>query len=147
MREEDKRNEEIIKAYSHIGTFEYIPRARPEDENVTAKPVEMPKCVICGKMEPEPFECEHCGQYYCDDHLAPEKHDCTYAKEKEEQREQEELALKMALMSKIEGLSAHRPDIYMLIDHASSEELKDMIGHLDALEQALAKVSGSNVEE
>ena len=141
MREEDKKNEEIVRIYAHSGTFEYIPRATAQDENVMAKPVAPPKCAICGKMEPEPFQCEHCGKYYCDEHLASEKHDCTFAKDKEEQRKQEELALKMTLMSKLEYISAQRPDIYMLIDQASAKELKEMLRHIEALEQLFANVN------
>ncbi len=146
MREEDKKNEEIVRIYAHSGTFEYIPRATAEDQNVMAKPVAPPKCAICGKMEPEPFQCEHCGKYYCDEHLASEKHDCTFAKDKEEQRKQEELALKMALMSKFENISAQRPDIYMLIDQASAKELKEMLKHIDALEKLLANVNRGDLE-
>jgi hypothetical protein len=147
MREEDKKNEEIVRIYAHSGTFEYIPRETPQDQNVTAKPVAFPKCTICGKMEPEPFECEHCGQYYCDEHLAPEKHECTHTKDKEEEQKQEELALKMEMMARLEGISENRPDIYMLIDQASIQDLKEMLGHIDALENILANLSNSNTTD
>jgi len=147
MREEDKKNEEIVRIYSHSGTFEYIPRAIPQDQEVTAKPVAFPKCAICGKMEPEPFECEHCGQYYCDEHLATENHKCTLEKDKLEERKQEELALKMEIMAKLEGISENRPDIYMLIDQASANDLKEMIKHIDALEKVLARVSNNDTTD
>lgn len=147
MREEDKKNEEIVRIYSHSGTFEYVPRARPEDENVTAKPVELPKCAICGKTEPEPFECEHCGKYYCDEHLAPEKHKCTYEVDERQKREQEALGLKMLLMARLENISERRPDIYMLIDQASVKDLKEMIKHVEALENILSMVHQSHDKE
>jgi len=68
----DEEIERTIRAYSKSGTFEYIPRSKKEDDYVVARPMKVPKCVVCGKTEPEPFECELCHEYYCEEHLPPE---------------------------------------------------------------------------
>lgn len=143
----DEENERILRIYSKSSIVEYTPREMKREDMVTAKPVELPKCAVCGKSEPEPFECEHCGKYYCDEHLAPEKHKCSYEKEEREKREQEELELKMALMARFEEMIAHRPDIYMIIDRASAKELKALMKCLDELNETLADISLKDVEK
>lgn len=142
----DEENEMTLKAYSIAGTVEYVARSKKEDDYVVARPVKVPKCAVCGKTEPEPFECEFCGEYYCEEHLPEEKHECKGKKE-ETAGPEEEAAIKRAIAAKLENLIGKLPAVYMLIDSAGPEELAAFLEHLEGLEDVLTHVAEREDEE
>ncbi len=136
----------MLRIYSKSSTYEYIPRSKKEDDYVVARPMKAPKCVVCGKTEPEPFECEFCHEYYCEEHLPPEKHECPGIREEKMTRE-EEAAIKRAIAAKLENIVGRLPAVYMLIDSADQEELVTIFQALEAIENALTKTAGGEGEE
>ncbi len=142
----DEEIERTIRVYSKSGTFEYIPRSKKEDDYVVARPMKVPKCVACGKMEPEPFECELCHEYYCEEHLPPEKHECPGLKEGSVSPE-EEAAMKRAIVAKMENILGRLPAVYMLIDSAKPEELKEFLETLERMENVLTGIADREDEE
>ena len=142
----DEEVERTIRAYSKSGTFEYIPRSKKEDDYVVARPMKVPKCVVCGKTEPEPFECEFCHAYYCEEHLPPEKHECPGLKEEGISRE-EEAALKRAIVAKMENIVGRLPGVYMLIDVAKPDELRVFLESLETMETVLNDIANREDEE
>jgi hypothetical protein len=149
MRKEEEI-ERTIRAYSKSGTFEYIPRSKKEDDYVVARPMKAPKCAVCGKTEPEPFECEFCHEYYCEEHLPPEKHECPGLREEAEPEAvspEEEAAMKRAIVAKMENILGRLPAVYMLIDTARPEELKEFLEALDTMEGVLKGIAGREDEE
>ncbi len=141
----DEEIERTLRIYSRSSTFEYVPRSKREDDYVVARPVRMPKCVICGKTEPEPFECEFCHEYYCEEHLPPEKHDCKGPQES--MAPEEEAAIKRAIAAKFENIIESLPTVYMLIDSANPDELIAILQQLEAMEDVLAKIAARQDEE
>jgi|GEM_PF-5602635 len=141
----DEEIERTLKAYSIAGTVEYTSRSRKEDDYVVARPVKVPKCAVCGKIYPEPFECEFCGEYYCEEHLPQEKHECKGRKE-EAMDPEEEAAIKRAIVTKLENIIGQLPAVYMLIDSADPKELKTFLEHLEGLEDVLTHVADREEE-
>ncbi len=143
----DEEIERTIRAYSKSGTFEYIPRSKKEDDYVVARPMKAPKCVACGKTEPEPFECEFCHEYYCEEHLPPEKHGCPGLREEPEGiPPEEEAAMKRAIVAKMENILGKLPAVYMLIDTARPEELREFLEALEKMENVLTGIAGREDE-
>jgi hypothetical protein len=142
----DEETERTLKAYSIAGTVEYQGRSRKEDDYVVARPVKVPKCAVCGKTEPEPFECEHCHEYYCEEHLPPEKHDCKGQKEGSMGPE-EEAAIKRAIVAKMENIVGRLPAAYMLIDVAKPDELRVFLESLETMENVLTDIANREDEE
>ena len=142
----DEETERTLKAYSISGTVEYIPRSKKEDDYVVARPMKVPKCVVCGKTEPEPFECEFCHQYYCEEHLSPEKHECKGQREGEMTPE-EEAAIKRAIVARMENIIGRLPAVYMLVDIADPDELTAFLKHLEGLENVLTEIANREDEE
>jgi len=136
----DEETERMLRVYSKSSTTEYVPRSKKEDDYVVARPLKVPKCVVCGKTEPEPFECEFCHEYYCEEHLPPEKHECTGKREEKMTRE-EEAAIKRAIVAKMENLIGRLPAVYMLIDCASSDELAEFLKALETMENVLTNIA------
>jgi hypothetical protein len=136
----DEEIERTLRVYSKSSTFEYIPRSRKEDDYVVAKPMKLPECAVCGRKEPEPFECEFCHEYFCEDHLPAEKHECG-AKLEEKGTPEEEAAIKRAIVAKLENIIGRLPAVYMLIDSAGFEELKAFLQALEVMEDTLTKVA------
>jgi hypothetical protein len=141
----DEEIERTLRVYSRSSTVEYVPRARKEGECVVARPVKVPECAVCGKREPEPFECEFCHEYYCGEHLPPEKHECLGKKEEKMSRE-EEAAIKRAIVAKMENIIGRLPAVYMLIDSASPEELVAFLGALKTMEDVLTGIASRDEE-
>jgi hypothetical protein len=144
-----RRDEEIertLRAYSKSGTFEYVPRSKKEDDYVVARPVKIPKCVACGKTEPEPFECEFCHEYFCEEHLPPEKHECPGRKE-EKMTPDEEAAIKRAIVAKMENIIGRLPAVYMLIDSAGPDELIAFFRSLETMENVLTGIASREDQE
>lgn len=141
----DEEIERTLRAYSRSGTVEYVPRSKKEDDYVVARPVKVPKCVLCGKTEPEPFECEYCHEYYCEEHLPPEKHGCPGQKEGEMTPE-EEAAIKRAIAAKLENIIGRLPAVYMLIDSANPEELVAFLKSLETMENVLTSIADRDEE-
>ncbi len=143
-----RRDEEIertIRIYSRSSTFEYVPRSKRDDDYVVARPVRVPKCAICGKTEPEPFECEFCHEYYCEEHLPPERHDCPG--QKEGMAPEDEAAVKRAIAAKLQNIMEQLPAVYILIDSAGSDELIAILQHIEAMEGVLAEIAARQDED
>jgi hypothetical protein len=136
----DEEIERTLRVYSRSSAVEYVPRSKKEDDYVVARPVKVPKCAVCSKTEPEPFECEFCHEYYCEEHLPPEKHECPGQKEEKMTRE-EEAAIKRAIVAKLENIIGRLPAVYMLIDSASSGELMAIFQSLEAMENVLTSIA------
>lgn len=136
----DEEIERTLRAYSKAGTFEYVPRSKKEDDFVVARPMKAPKCAACGRKEPEPFECEFCHEYYCEEHLPPEKHDCPGPVE-EKMTPEEKAAMKRVIVMKMENIVGRLPAVYMLVDSANSEELASIREALDTIEDALTDIA------
>lgn len=136
----------MLRIYSKSSTFEYVPRSKKEDDYVVARPVKIPKCAVCGKTEPEPFECEFCHEYYCETHLPSEKHGCPGQKE-ETMTPEEEAAIKRAIAAKLENIIGRLPAVYMLIDSANPEELVAIFQQLEAMENVLTNIANREDEE
>jgi hypothetical protein len=136
----DEEIERTLRVYSKSSTFEYIPRSRKEDDYVVAKPMKLPECAVCGRREPEPFECEFCHEYFCEEHLPAEKHECRRAR-KEEMMPEDEAAIKRAIAQKLENIIGRLPAVYMLIDSANGEELAVILGSLETLENELTAIA------
>jgi hypothetical protein len=146
----DEETERTLKAYSIAGTVEYQGRSRKEDDYVVARPVKAPKCAVCGKAEPEPFECEFCHEYFCEEHLPPEKHECKgLAEEKDEgaMSSEEEAATKRAIVAKMENIIGRLPGVYMLIDVAKPDELRVFLESLETMENVLTDIANRGDEE
>jgi hypothetical protein len=141
----DEEIERTLRVYSRSSTVEYVPRSKKEDDYVVARPVKVPKCAVCGKTEPEPFECEFCHEHYCEEHLPPEKHECPGQKEGEMTRE-EEAAIKRAIAAKLENIIGRLPAVYMLIDSANPEELVAFLRSLETMEGVLTGIAGRDEE-
>lgn len=141
----DEEIERMLRVYSRSGAVEYVPRSKKEDDYVVARPMKAPKCAVCGKTEPEPFECEFCHEYYCEEHLPPEKHECPGKKEETITRE-EEAAMKRAIVAKMENLIGRLPAVYMLIDCADPEELKEFLRALETMEDVLTGIARRDEE-
>ena len=146
----DEENERAIRAYSKPGTFDYVARSRKEEDFVVARPMKAPKCKVCGKAEPEPFECEFCHEYFCEEHLPAEKHECPGFKE-ESQGEgtspEEEAAMKRAIVEKMENMIRRLPGVYMLIDVAKPDELRVFLESLETMETVLDDIANREDEE
>jgi hypothetical protein len=145
-KDRDEETERALRIYSKSGTSEYVPRSKGEDDYVVARPLKVPKCAACGKTEPEPFECEFCHEYYCEEHLPPEKHDCPGYRERGREREEsatreEDAAMKRAIVAKMENIIGRLPARYMLIDTASHEELEEFLRALEAMEDVLTGIA------
>jgi hypothetical protein len=137
----DEEIERTLRVYSKSSTFEYIPRSKKEDDYVVARPMKVPKCRICDKEQPEPFECEFCHEYYCEEHLPPEKHECPGQKEGDETSAEEAASMKRAIVAKMENIIGRLPAVYMLIDSADPDELKAFLEALDTMENVLNDVA------
>lgn len=142
----DEEIERTLRVYSKSSTFEYIPRSKKEDDYVVARPMKVPKCVVCGKTEPEPFECEFCHEYYCEEHLPAEKHECP-GLEEESMSPEDEAAIKRAIAAKMENIIGRLPGVYMLIDCANPEELKAFLESLERMENVLTSIANREDEE
>ncbi len=142
----DEEIERTLRVYSRSSAVEYVPRSKKEDDYVVARPVKVPKCAVCGKTEPEPFECEFCHEYYCEEHFPPEKHECPRRKEGE-MRPEEEAAIKRAIVAKMENIIGRLPAVYMLIDSARPEELTAFLKHLEGMENVLTDIANREDEE
>ncbi|HTY89940.1 MAG TPA: AN1-type zinc finger domain-containing protein [Methanocella sp.] len=142
----DEEIERTLRVYSKSSTFEYIPRSKKEDDYVVARPMKAPKCVTCGKTEPEPFECEFCHEYYCEDHLPAEKHECPGLKEGEMSPE-DEAAIKRAIVAKMENIVGRLPAVYMLIDSAKPDELRAFLEALETMENLLTDIVNREEEQ
>ncbi|BAI62573.1 hypothetical protein MCP_2501 [Methanocella paludicola SANAE] len=142
----DEEIERTLRVYSRSSTFEYIPRSKKEDDYVVARPMKAPKCVVCGKTEPEPFECEFCHEYYCEEHLPPEKHECPGLRE-EPVSPEEEAAMKRAIVARMENIIGKLPVVYLLIDSAKPGELKELLEALEKMEGVLAGIADREGEE
>ncbi len=142
----DEEIERTLRVYSKSSTYEYVPRTKKAEEYVVARPVKVPRCVACGKTEPEPFECEFCHEYYCEGHLPPEKHECPGRKEEAMSRE-EEAAIKRAIAARLGDIIGRLPEVYMLIDSANAEELAAILQSLEALESVLTGIADREGEE
>jgi hypothetical protein len=143
----DEETERMLRIYSKSSTFEYVPRTRKEGEYVVARPVKVPECAVCGKTDPEPFECEFCHDYYCEEHLPPEKHECPGKREeKEKMSHEEEAAIKRAIVAKMENIIGRLPAVYMLIDSASPEELVAFLKALETMEDVLTGIASRDDE-
>jgi len=57
----------------------------------------MPKCEVCGKELPFPFECKYCGRIYCTEHRDPKDHQCPSQTIFQMQLNQEEVSGKGAV--------------------------------------------------
>ena len=141
----DEETERTLKAYSIAGTMEYQGRSKKEDDYVVARPVKVPKCAVCGKTEPEPFECEFCHEYFCEEHLPADKHECKGQKEGSMTPE-EEAALKRSIVSKMEDIISRLPGVYMLIDVANPDELRVFLESLETMETVLADIANREDE-
>jgi hypothetical protein len=141
----DEETERMLRIYSKSSTFEYVPRSGKEDDYVVARPMKAPKCVVCGKTEPEPFECEFCHEYYCEEHLPPEKHECPGKREEKMSRE-EEAAIKRAIVARLENIVGRLPAVYMLIDSAGPEELEAFLKSLETMENVLTGIAAREDE-
>ena len=137
----DEENERAIRAYSKAGTYDYVPRSKKEDDYVVARPMKVPKCVVCGKTEPEPFECEFCHEYYCEEHLPQEKHDCKGESKEETASWEEAASMKRAIVAKMENMIGRLPAVYMLIDTAEPDELKGFLECLQEMEGILNDIA------
>jgi len=142
----DEEIERTLRAYSRSGTVEYVPRSKKEDDYVVARPLRVPKCAVCGRTEPEPFECEFCHGYFCEEHLPPEKHECA-GKREEGMSPEEEAAIKRAIVAKMENLIGRLPAAYMLIDSAGPDELVEFLKALETMENVLTAIAGREDEE
>jgi hypothetical protein len=142
----DEEIERTLRIYSRSSTFEYVPRSKKEDDYVVARPVKAPGCVVCGKAEPEPFECEFCHESYCEEHLPAEKHECK-GKTEETMTPEEESAIKRAIAAKLENIIGRLPAVYMLIDSAEPEELVEILKSLETMENVLTKIANREDEE
>jgi hypothetical protein len=140
----DEEIERMLRVYSRSGAVEYVPRSKKEDDYVVARPMKVPKCAACGKTEPEPFECEFCHEYFCEEHLPPEKHECPGLKEK--MTREEEAAIKRAIVAKMENMIGRLPAVYMLIDCANPEELAEFLRSLEAMENVLTGIADRDDE-
>jgi hypothetical protein len=141
----DEETERTLKAYSIAGTMEYQARSKKEDDYVVARPVKAPKCAVCGKTEPEPFECEFCHEYFCEEHLPPDEHECK-GQNKEGMTPEEEAALKRSIVSKMEDIIGRLPEVYMLIDVADPDELRVFLESLETMETVLTDIANREDE-
>jgi hypothetical protein len=142
----DEETERTLRIYSKSSTYEYVPRSKKREDYVVARPVKAPKCVVCGKADPEPFECEFCHELYCEEHLPAEKHDCP-GRKGEEMPPEEAAAIKRAIAAKLENIIGRLPAVYMLIDGAGADELVEVLQHLEGLEDVLTKIADREDEE
>jgi AN1-like Zinc finger len=136
----DEEIERTLRAYSKAGTFDYVPRSKKEDDYVVARPMKPPECVVCGKAEPEPFECEFCHEFFCEEHLPPDKHECRGAEE-EKMTPDEKAAVKRAIAAKMENLIGRLPAVYMLIDVGNGEDLAAILRSLETIENVLTDIA------
>lgn len=141
----DEEIERTLRVYSKSSTFEYIPRSKKEDDYVVARPMKVPKCKACGKTEPEPFECEFCHEYYCEEHLPQEKHECPGIKE-EAVPPEDEAAIKRAIVAKMENIIGRLPAVYMLIDSGNAADLKAILQSLETMESVLTDIANREDE-
>ncbi len=141
----DEETERMLRIYSRSSAVEYVPRSKKEDDYVVARPMKVPKCVACGRTEPEPFECEFCHDYYCEEHLPPDKHECPGHKEGEMSPE-EEAAIKRAIVARMENMIGRLPAVYMLIDCAKPDELAAFLKSLETMEEVLTGIASRDEE-
>jgi hypothetical protein len=141
----DEETERTLKAYSIAGTMEYQGRSKKEDDYVVARPVKAPKCAVCAKTEPEPFECEFCHEYFCEEHLPPDKHECKGQNEVGMTPE-EGAAIKRSIVSKMEDIIGRLPEVYMLIDVADPDELRVFLESLETMETVLTEIANREDE-
>ncbi len=141
----DEETERMLRIYSRSSAVEYVPRSKKEDDYVVARPMKVPKCVACGRTEPEPFECEFCHDYYCEEHLPPDKHECPGHKEGEMSPEAE-AAIKRAIVARMENMIGRLPAVYMLIDRAKPDELAAFLKSLETMEEVLTGIASRDEE-
>jgi hypothetical protein len=137
----DEEIERTLRVYSKSSTFEYIPRSKKEDDYVVAKPMKLPECVVCGKKEPEPFECEFCGGLFCDEHLLPDEHQCKGYKGEEDVPIEEVRLMKQAIAMRLESIIRQAPQAYMLVDMAKPGELRALLGQLEEMEKTFLAIA------